>query len=126
MYSQFTERAHVGDDLVRAIPESEPQVLVLCDEDRPLLPFFRPYWLGRDVILIKAHSPPSKIDEQGINYIVVGGGALGYYPELCQYLQTQTNVFEPVMTRFYISKFSDGPEKWTLYRRIGRPRPRPN
>jgi hypothetical protein len=124
-YFRVPERAHAGEDLVQAIPESEPQVLVLVGDDWPLLAMFRPYWLGRDVLLIPAHSLPKKLDELGVNYVIVGGGGPEFYPELCDYLAGGTGSFQMVMTRNYVSKLARGAEPWTLYRRVGRPKPLP-
>lgn len=121
-YFQMPERAHAGEDLVQAIPGSEPQVLVLMGGDWPLLPMFRPYSLGRKVLLIPAHSAPQKLDELGVNYVIVGGGGPGDYPELCDYLAGGSGTFQRVLTRNYISKVTWGSEPWTLYRRVGRPK----
>ena len=50
------ERAHTGEALVQAIPADEPALVVLVGEDRPLLALFRPYSLGRDVLLLASHA----------------------------------------------------------------------
>jgi hypothetical protein len=125
-YFQVGERAHAGEDLVRAIPENEPQVLVLAGDDWPLLPMFRPYSLRRVVRLIPAHSAPKKLDDLGVNYVIVGGGGPDAYPELCGYLAGGTGTFQRVMTRNYISRLVRGAEPWTLYRRVSPAKSRPN
>jgi hypothetical protein len=125
-YFRIPERAHAGEALVQAIPASERQVLVLEGDDWPLLPLFRPYSLGRDVLLIPLHSTSKKLDELGVNYVIVGGGGAEYYPELCRYLDSEGSAFQAVMTRDYVSRVSRGGEPWTLYRRIGSPKSLPN
>jgi hypothetical protein len=124
-YFLVPERAHAGEALVRAMPETEPQVLLLVGDDWPVLPMFQPYGLKRKVIMMPLHSSPQKIEELGINYVIVGGGGSAFYPELYEYLTNEPNLFELVMTRNYTCKLMRGPEPWTLYRRIGYPQSSP-
>jgi hypothetical protein len=113
-YFRIPERAHAGEALVQE------------GDDWPLLPLFRPYSLGRDVLLIPLHSTSKKLDELGVNYVIVGGGGADYYPELCRYLDSEGGAFKAIMTRQYVSRVSRGAEPWTLYRRVGPPKSRPD
>ena len=115
-YLLMPERARTGDVLVQAIPVDEPAVVVLTGEDRPLLAFFRPYSLGRDVLLLAPHASQRELDRWQVNYVVVGGGAEDKYPELCSYVE-QSGDYELVISQDYTSKLVRGAETWKLFRR---------
>ncbi len=116
LYTLVTERARTGEALVQAIPDSEPAVGALVGVDRPLLPLFRPYSLGRDVLLLPRHASQRDLNRRQVNYVIVGGGAEVEYPELCGYLE-QSGDYELVLSRDYTSKLVRGAETWKLFRR---------
>jgi hypothetical protein len=62
------------------------------------------------------HASPRELNRLNVNYVVVGGGAEEYYPELCAYLG-QTNDYHLVDSRAYTSKLARGAELWKLYQR---------
>jgi hypothetical protein len=101
---------------VQAIPASEPAVAVLIGEDRPLLPLFRPYSLGRDVLLLAPHAGQRELNRLQVNYVIVGGGAEEKYSELCSYLE-QSGDYDLVLSHDYTSKLVRGAETWKLFRR---------
>jgi hypothetical protein len=115
-YILFPERAHTGESIVRAIPENERQIVVLIGDDRPLLPLFYPYSLGRKVVLLLPQATPDDLNKTRINYVVAGGASEETYPELCHYLE-QSSDYTLVLSTEYVSKLSRGPETWKLYRR---------
>ena len=125
-YFMIPARARVGEDLMRAIPDRERKVLVLVGDDWPLLPLFRPYGRGHDVLLLPLHSTLAKLDDLGVNDLIVGGGGAGFYPELYAQLTNSPQSFQVIMTSNYVSKLSRGPEPWVLYRRVGRLKPGAN
>jgi hypothetical protein len=116
LYILVPERARTGEALVQAIPASEPAVAVLVGEDRPLLPLFRPYSLRRDVLLLPPHAVQRDLNRWLVNYVIMGGGAAGYYPELCNYLE-QSGDYELVISHDYTCKLVRGAETWKLFRR---------
>ena len=115
-YTLVPERARTGEVLVQAIPASEPAVVVLVGGDRPLLPLFRPYSLGRDILLLPPHAVQRDLNRLPVNYVIMGGGAAEQYPELCSYLE-QSDDYELVISRDYTSKLVRGAETWKLFRR---------
>lgn len=115
-YLLVPERARTGEALVRAIPGDEPAVVVLAGEDRPLLAFFRPYSLRRDVLLLAPHANQRELNRLQVNYVIVGGGAEEQYPELCRDLE-QSSDYELVASHGYTSKLARGVETWKLFRR---------
>ena len=115
-YLLMPERARTGEALVQAIPVDEPAVVVLVGEDRPLLALFRPYSLGRDVLLLAKKASPRELNRQQVNDVIVGGGAEEQYPELCRYLE-QSGDYELVLSHDYTSKLGRGAETWKLFRR---------
>jgi hypothetical protein len=115
-YLLMPERARTGEALVRAIPVDEPAMVVLVGEDRPLLALFRPYSLGRNVLLLAKNASPRELNRQQVNYVIVGGGAEEQYPELCRYLE-QSGDYELALSHDYTSKLSRGAETWKLFRR---------
>jgi hypothetical protein len=115
-YLLIPERARTGEALVQAIPNNEPAVVVLAGEDRPLLAFFRPYSLERDVLLLAPYASQRELNRWQVNYVIVGGSAEGLYPELCDYLE-QSGDYELVLSHDYTSKLARGPETWKLFRR---------
>jgi hypothetical protein len=116
LYTLVPERARAGEALVQAIPASEPAVVVLVGEDHPLLPLFRPYSLGRDILLFPPHAVQRDLNRWQVNYVIVGGGAAEQYPELCSYLE-QSGDYELVLSHDYTSKLVRGAETWKLFRR---------
>lgn len=116
LYLLVPERARTGEALVQAIPASEPAVAVLIGADQPLLPLFRPYSLGRDVLLLPPHAKQQELNRWQVNYVIVGGGAEELFLELCRNLE-QSGDYELVISHDYTSKLSRGPETWKLYRR---------
>ena len=116
LYILVTERARTGEALVQAIPAGEPAVAALVGMDRPLLPLFRPYSLGRDVLLFPPHAQQGELNRYEVNYVIVGGGAEEQYPELCRYME-QSGDYELVLSHDYTSKLVRGPETWKLFRR---------
>jgi hypothetical protein len=116
LYTLVPERARTGEALVQAIPASEPAVAVLAGGDEPLLALFRPYSLGRDVLLLPPHAVQRDLDRWQVNYVIVGGGAKEQYPELCGYLE-QSGDYELVISHDYTSKLAVGAEIWKLFRR---------
>jgi len=116
LYLLVPERARTGEALVQAIPGSEPAVAAVVGMDRPLLPLFRPYSLGRDVRLLPPHAVQRDLNRLQINYVIVGGGAEESYPELCSYLE-QSGDYELVLSHDYTSKLVRGAETWKLFRR---------
>lgn len=115
-YLLMPERARTGEALVQVIPGDEPAVVVLIGEDRPLLALFRPYSLGRDVLLLAPHADQRELNRWQVNYVIAGGGAIEQYPELCGYLK-QSGDYELVFSRDYTSKLVRGAETWKLFRR---------
>jgi hypothetical protein len=115
-YLQFSERASTGEELMRAMPADEPQVVVLVGDDRPLLPLFRPYSLKRRLLFLPPHATPKELNQLGARYVVVGGGAEVEYPELCDFL-AKSGDYQLVMARDYTSKLVRGPEPWKLFLR---------
>jgi hypothetical protein len=116
LYTLVPERARAGEALVQAIPDSEPAVAALIGEDRPLLPLFRPYSLGRDVLLFPPHAVQRDLNRWQVNYVIVGGGAEEKYPELSSYVE-QSGDYELVIRHDYTSKLIRGVETWKLFRR---------
>lgn len=116
-YLKYSERAVTGEELMQAVPDDEPAVVVLLGEDRPLLPLFRPYSQKTRLLFLPPHATPRALNGLGARYIVVGGGADESYPELCTYL-AQSGDYELVARRDYTSKLVRGPETWTLYRSV--------
>ena len=116
LYNLVTERAHTGEALVRAIPASEPALVALVGVDRPLLPLFRPYALGRDVLLLPPHAAQRDLNRCQVNYVIVGGGADVDYPELGDYLE-KSGDYELVLRHDYTCKLIRGSEPWELFRR---------
>ena len=116
LYTLVRERAQTGKALVQAIPTSEPAVVVLAGGDEPLLALFRPYALGRDVLLLPPHAVQLDLNRWQDNYVIVGGGAAEQYPELCRYLE-QSGDYELVISHDYTSKLAVGAETWKLFRR---------
>jgi hypothetical protein len=115
-YLLMPERARTGETLVQAIPRDEPAMVVLAGEDRPLLALFRPYSLGRNVLLLAAHANQGELNRWQVNYVIVGGGAEEQYPELCRYME-QSGDYELVLSHDYTSKLVRGAETWKLFRR---------
>jgi len=115
-YLLVPERARTGEALVQAIPSDEPAVVALVGEDRPLLALFRPYSLARDVLLLPPHANQRELNCLQVNYVITGGDAEAFYPELCRYLE-QSDVYELVARHDYISKLACGAETWKLFRR---------
>jgi hypothetical protein len=115
-YFTFSARATTAREIVDAIPASEKQFAALVGNDRPLLPLFRPYSTGRKVCFLPPHASPRELNRLNVNYVVVGGGAEEYYPELCAYLG-RTNDYHLVDSRAYTSKLARGAELWKLYQR---------
>lgn len=115
-YLLVSERARSGETLVQAIPDNEPALIMLAGKDNPLLALFRPYSLGRDVLLFAPHTDQRGINHWQVNYVIVGGGAEEYYPELCRYLE-QSGDYEQVARHDYTSTMACGAETWKLYRR---------
>ena len=117
-YFTYSERATTAREIIDAIPMSEKQFVVLVGGDRPLLPLFRPYSSGRKIIFMPPYARSSDLNKLDVNYVVIGGGASDFYPELCFYLQHQTNAYQLVISHDYTSKLARGPESWQLYQRI--------
>ena len=115
-YLLIPERARTGEALTQAIPDDEPAMVVLVGEDRPLLALFRPYSLGRDVLLLASHANQGELNRPQVNYVIAGGGAKEQYPELCRYLE-QSGDYELVLSHDYTSKLARGEETWKLFRR---------
>ncbi|MGP8055034.1 MAG: hypothetical protein ACLQAH_14590 [Limisphaerales bacterium] len=115
-YLLMPERARTGEALVQAIPGDEPAVVVLVGDDRPLLAFFRPYSLGRDVLLLAPHANQGELNRRQVNYVIMGGGVEEQYPELCRYVE-QSGDYELVLSHDYTSKLTRGVETWKLFRR---------
>jgi hypothetical protein len=115
-YLLMPERARTGETLVQAIPRDEPAMVVLAGEDRPLLALFRPYSLGRNVLLLAAHANQGELNRWQVNYVIVGGGAEEQYSELCRYME-QSGDYELVLSHDYTSKLVRGAETWKLFRR---------
>ena len=115
-YFKYSERAHTAREIINAIPQSEPQFLALVGVDRPLLPLFRPYSSGRKVIFLPRDSRPEELQLLDVNYVLVGGGAHEVYPQLCQYLRTNSN-YNLVASQDYTSRIVRGAETWQLYQR---------
>jgi hypothetical protein len=115
-YLVYQQRSVTAAEIVQAIPPDEQKVLVLVGEDRPLLPLFRPYDIGRKVLFLNPHALPAALNHLDVNYVIVGGGAQDVYPELCDYLENVTN-YSLVISRDYTSKLVRGPEPWKLYRK---------
>ncbi len=116
LYVLVPERARTGEALVQAIPASEPAVAVLVGADQPLSPLFRPYSLGRDVLLLPPHAVQRDLNRWQVNYVIVGGGAKELLPGLCSYVE-QSGDYELVASHDYTSKLTRGPETWKLFRR---------
>jgi hypothetical protein len=118
IYRQFSERATVGEDLMRAIPESERGAVALICQDHPLLPLFRPYALNRELLFLPPHSSPADLNHLAANYIVTDAWAAQEFPELCNYLE-KSGDYELAGQRDYTSTLSSGAETWKLFRRAG-------
>jgi hypothetical protein len=115
-YLLVPERARSGEALVQAIPSNEPAMIALVGDNHPLLALFRPYSLQRDVLLLPPHARQQELNQWQINYVIVGGGAEGFYPELCRYL-AQSGDYEQVARQDYTSTLACGAETWKLFRR---------
>jgi hypothetical protein len=118
IYRQFSERATVGEELMRIIPDGERRAVVLICPDRPLLPLFRPYALDRELLFLPPHSSPADLNQLATRYVVTDAWAAQEYPELCNYLE-KSGHYELASQRDYTSTLSGGTETWKLYRRIG-------
>lgn len=115
-YMQYAERAVTGEKLMQAIPADETRVLALVGEDRPLLPLFRPYSVGRRILFLPKFATPTELEQLDVNYVVVGGGAGEFYPQLCAYL-THSGHYRLVSSVAYTSKLVRGAETWQLFQR---------
>ena len=121
-YFLFPERAYTARELVEAIPQTEQQFLVLAGFDRPLLPLFWPYNSGPKLSFLPPNAMPEEMEWLKVNFVVVGGGAEEFYPQLIDYLQ-KSRRFRLLDTRYYTSKIQRGAEPWLLYQRIIAPSP---
>jgi hypothetical protein len=115
-YFKYSERAQTAREIIAAVPQSEREFVVLVGEDRPLLPLFRPYNTGRKVVFLPRNARTADLKELNVNYVIIGGGAQDYYPELYEYIK-QSGEYHLVKSQDYTSKLSRGAETWQLYLR---------
>jgi hypothetical protein len=115
-YFKYSERAQTAREIIAAVPQSEREFAVLVGDDRPLLPMFRPYNTGRKVDFLPRDARPEDLKQLNVNYVIVGGGAEEFYPQLCAYLK-QGGDFHVETNHDYTSKLTRGAETWILYHR---------
>jgi hypothetical protein len=113
-YLKYSERAVTGESLMQAIPTNEESVVLLVGEDRPLLPLLRPYF-QRKFLFLPPHATSEDLNQLNAAYVVIGGGADEFYPELCDYL-IKSPKYTLVLQANYTSKIVRGPEPWLLYK----------
>jgi hypothetical protein len=77
---------------------------------------FRPYNTGRKVVFLPRNARTADLKELNVNYVIIGGGAQDYYPELYEYIK-QSGEYHLVKSQDYTSKLSRGAETWQLYLR---------
>jgi len=71
---------------------------------------------GLATLPLLPHANQRELNCLQVNYVITGGDAEAFYPELCRYLE-QSGDYELVGRHDYISKLAGSAETWKRFRR---------
>lgn len=115
-YNLYQQRAYTGADLLEDVPEGKT-VGILLRRITPVSPLWQPDW-RRNRINYVNQIEPGEFLESDTEWLVIGEKAADFQPEAVE-AYSSLQGWELVREQSYRPNLKQGPEKWSLYRKVG-------